>query len=217
MLIAGDLPDVILIIEVKPKNQVNPITHSLIDIDEYNCFTNFNPDDSNLGASGIRGVLIYARKIQKIEEVKLDVEDHQDYAWIDIKTANGDSILCGCVYRSPSNDATKEGCTQSTMAVINLIKTTYNRNINLIIAGDFNYKNIDWCNEYAEQEYLVDFINTLQDCFLDQHVTKPTRHRDNETSNLLDLILSSEEGMIKDLSYHPPLGESDHVVLKFRC
>ena len=51
MLIAEDLPDVILITEVMPKNQVNPITHSLIDIDEYNCFTNFNPDDSNLGAS----------------------------------------------------------------------------------------------------------------------------------------------------------------------
>ena len=48
-----------------------------------------------------RGVPIYARKMLKIEEVKLDVEDHQDHAWIDIKTANGDSILCGCVYRSP--------------------------------------------------------------------------------------------------------------------
>ena len=140
---------------------------------------------------------------------------HQDHAWIDIKTANGDSILCGCVYRSPSNDATTEGCTQSTMAVINLIKTAYDRNINLIVAGDFNYKNIDWWNEYAEQEYLVDFINTLQDCFLYQHVTEPTRHRDNEPSNFLDLILSSEEGTVKDLSYHPPLGESDHVVLKF--
>ena len=101
------------------------------------------------------------------------------------------------------------------MAVINLIKTAYDRNINLIIAGDFNYKNIDWCNEYVEQEYLVDGINMLQECFLYQHVTEPTRHRGNTTSNLLDLVLSSEEGMVKDLSYHPPLGESDHVILKF--
>ena len=142
----------------------------------------------------------------KIEEVKLDVEGYQDHAWVGIKTANGDSILCGCVYRSPSNDATIEGCKQSTMAVIKLIQTAYDRNINLIIAGDFNDKNIDWCNEYAEQEYLVDFINTLQECFLYQHVTEPTRYRENETSNLLDLVLSSEEGMVKDLSYHPPLG-----------
>ena len=60
MLITGDLPDVILITEVIP-NHVNPITHSLIDIDEYNCFTNFNPGDSNLVASGIRGVLMQGR------------------------------------------------------------------------------------------------------------------------------------------------------------
>ena len=40
MFIDGDLPDVILITEVIPKNQVNPITHLLLDIDEYNCFTN---------------------------------------------------------------------------------------------------------------------------------------------------------------------------------
>ena len=93
MLIAGDLPDVILVTEVIPKNRVNPITHSLIDIDEYNCFTNFNPEDANLGASGIRGVAIYTRKRLKIEEVKLDVEGCQDQAWVGIKTANGDSIL----------------------------------------------------------------------------------------------------------------------------
>ena len=141
-----------------PKNQVNPITHSL-DIGEYNCFTNFSPEDENLGASGIRGVAIYTRKRLKIEEVKLDVEDYQDH-----------------VYRSPSNDATIEGCKQSTMAVINLIKTAHGRNINLIIAGDFNYKNIDWCNECAKQEYLVDFINTLQKCFLYQHVIAKTKH-----------------------------------------
>ena len=90
------------------------------------------------------------------------------------------------------------------MAVINLTKTAYDRNINLIIAGDFNYKNIDWCNEYAEKEYLVDFINTLQDCFFYQHVTEPTRHRDNETSNLLDLILSSEEGIYGKRFVIPP-------------
>ena len=97
----------------------------------------------------------------------------------------------------------------------NLTKTAYDRNINLIIAGNFNHKNVDWCNEYAEQEYLVDFINTLQECFLYQHVTEPTHHRENTTSYLLDLVLSSEEVMVKELSYHPPLGESDHVVLKF--
>ena len=38
---------------------------------------------------------------------------------------------------------------------------------------------------------------------------------ENEASNLLDLILTSEEGMVHNLNYHPPLGESDHVCLTF--
>ena len=40
--------------------------------------------------------------------------------------------------------------------------------------------------------------------------------RENEIPNLLDLILSSDETMIQDLTYHPPLGESDHVCLRFK-
>ena len=81
------------------------------------------------------------------------------------------------------------------------------------MAGDFNYKEIDWCNEFApyEQEHLVDFINTLHDCFLYQHVTEPTRYREGETPNLLDLILTSEDSNVQDLTYLPPLGVSDHV------
>ena len=88
----------------------------------------------------------------------------------------------------------------------------------MIIAGDFNYRNIDWENQFATNghRHLEEFIDTLQECFLFQHVTEPTRYRENEVSNLLDLILSSEEGMVKDLSYHPPLGQSDHICLRFK-
>ena len=65
------------------------------------------------------------------------------------------------------------------------------------------------------QKHLLDFIEALQDCYLFQHITEPIRYRDNERSNILDLILSSEEGMVQDLSYHPLIGESDHVCLTF--
>ena len=117
---------------------------------------------------------------------------------------------CGCVYRSPSNDSTSDGRTKSTNAVINLIKKAYQRNHNLFIVGDFNFKDIDWCNDYAplEKQHPRDFIKVLQNCFLYQHVTEPTRYRQNERSNILDLILSSEEGMVQDLTYH-------HVSIEF--
>ena len=62
---------------------------------------------------------------------------------------------------------------------------------------------------------MSDFIDTIQECLLFQHVTEPTRYREGDRSNTLDLILWSEEGMACDLNYHPPLGESDHVCLTF--
>ena len=48
-----------------------------------------------------------------------------------------------------------------------------------------------------------------------QHVTEPTRYRPNENPNLLDLVLSSEESMVRDMNYLPPLGESDHICICF--
>ena len=218
MRITNNEPDVILITEVIPKKQENPITQALIDIDGYNCLPNFDPDERNLGASGIRGVAIYTKRSLKVESVEIKVDDTRDHAWIEIPTTSGEKILCGCVYRSPSGDSDAESLRKSTSATIKLIKEAYRRNPNILIAGDFNYKEIDWLNENAppRKDYLFDFIENLQDCFLHQHVTEPTRYRENETPSLLDLILSSEEGMVHDLAYGPPLGESDHLCLTFK-
>ena len=47
----------------------------------------------------------------------------------------------------------------------------------MLIASNFNYKEIDWEMEYAQHHdsHLQDFVETLQD-FLYQHVTEPTRY-----------------------------------------
>ena len=58
MVISNDEPDIILITEVKPKNQENPISPSMIAIQGNDFYTNFKTDESNLGMSGIRGILI---------------------------------------------------------------------------------------------------------------------------------------------------------------
>ena len=105
----------------------------------------------------------------------------------------------------------------SAVATSRLISAAYNINPSVVIAGDFNYKEIDWENDYAppDKQNQSFFITGLQDCFLDQHVTEPTRYRENEIPSLLDLILSSEEDLVRDLEYLPPLGESDHICMRF--
>ena len=50
--------------------------------------------------------------------------------------------------------------------------------------------------------------------FLTQHVLEPTRTRENQTSNILDLVLSKDPELVVSLEVLPPIGKSDHVVLK---
>ena len=162
-----------------------------MEIDGYKGVLNFNPNETNLGASGLRGVAVYSKKNLQVAEVDIPIDGFDDHAWIEITI--GEAVLCGCIYRSPSGDA------DNTQAINKLIIEAYRCNPNLLIAGDFNYKETDWLNGISTpgQQHLQDFIETLQDCFLYQHVTEPTRYRPNETPNVLDLILSSEKGTLE--------------------
>ena len=216
MMIEGDRPDVMMITEVIPKGQVNPITRALLEVDGYQNILNFDPDKTNLGASGIRGVAIYYKNTLTATEVELPTDDYKDHAWVEISSDAGTTLLCGCIYRTQSKDVDKKGCMEITQQITRLIEAAYAHNKNLLITGDFNYKEIDWENECAPSgsDHLSYFIKTLHDCFLYQHVTEPTWYREGEKPNLLDLILTSE-GMVHDLNYHPPLGESDHLCLRF--
>ena len=116
-------------------------------------------------------------------------------------TDKGEKVLCGCIYRSPSSDIDLASCKRSTDGIRQLITKACEYNNTLIVAGDFNYKNIEWENEFVRHghKHLMEFIETIHDCFLHQHVSEPTRHRENEESNLLDLILTSEEGMVHNI------------------
>ena len=64
MMISGDESDVILVTEVIPKNQINPIAPALLEIPSYDSHFNFMATTVNLGASGIRGVAIYQTKLK---------------------------------------------------------------------------------------------------------------------------------------------------------
>ena len=85
--------------------------------------------------------------------------------------------------------------------------------------GDFNYPDIDWdtWNSKGDSTDSVEykFVECLQDNFLHQHITKPTRQRGSDRPNVLDLVLMNEEGMISKLEYFCPLGKSDHCVITF--
>ena len=69
--------------------------------------------------------------------------------------------------------------------------------------------------ETAEHnQHISMFMETLQDLFLKQHVTELTRYRIGEDPSLLDLIITNEDGMVQNLSYHPALADSDHCCIR---
>ena len=58
----------------------------------------------------VRAVAIYSKKTLSVIEVELMVDESSDHVWIEIPTDNQKSILCGCVYRNPSNDKGSNKC-----------------------------------------------------------------------------------------------------------
>ncbi len=54
-----------------------------------------------------------------------------------------------------------------------------------------------------------------KDCFLYQHILKPTRARGDATPHILDLVLTNEEGMVSTVEYSSLIGKSDHCVISF--
>ena len=89
----------------------------------------------------------------------------------------------------------------------------------ICILGDFNFKDINW-ETYSTHQSLdskeAKFLNTIQDCYLYQHVTKPTRRRGKDQPSKIDLIFTDESMQVSDIVHHAPLGKSDHDVLSFK-
>ncbi|BHF77978.1 hypothetical protein SprV_0602108800 [Sparganum proliferum] len=86
----------------------------------------------------------------------------------------------------------------------------------ILIMGDFNAPHIDWSSTHAnssEQTFYMSFLNTALKLFLTQHVMVPTRVREGQQANCLDLVLTKSQDSIDEVSCLPPLGKSDHVVL----
>ena len=87
-------------------------------------------------------------------------------------------------------------------------------NQNVLLMGDFNFRNIDWINGNCARPIEQDFLDTINDNLLHQIVDIPTRG-----SNILDLAFIGDPSAVYDFSIIDPLGNSDHkmVSIKLQC
>jgi len=197
MCIADEPPNIILLVEVIPKAQVAPIDRVRLALPGYNAYFNFDPGSSNLGSSGIHGIAIYVNSSIHAYQFH-DVGSFHEQLWISVLLVGKDLLLLGCVYHSPSSVAST-----STHQLCRLLKSVSSLSTHLLVCGDFNYSNIDWttgCGHTSDPCAQL-FLDTIQDRFLFQHITLPTRYRHGQLSNALDLVLTNEEHMIDSLLF----------------
>ena len=199
------------ITEVKPKNLRFAIILSEIALPEYDMFHNID------GVNG-RGTALHIHKSLKASPfLKMDTNsEYQESVWAEVSLNNNDMLLVGCVYRSPGSSGTNNDKLNS------LINEAVNyKHTHFLMLGDFNYPNIDWdvCNTNSDNGPDFNFIQCLRDNALFQHVICPTRGRMGNRSNILDLVITNEIGMVDEIRYESPLGKSDHSVINvdFRC
>ena len=136
--------------------------------------------------------------------------DSSSWCWV---TPNkGKKVLVGCIYRSTSS---------STINNDKLLKLIGHANdisggSRLLLLGDFNVPYIDWVNRVPEpraRKIEKDFLESITDNLMYQHVMEHTRIRGPQKSTL-DLILTKEEEDIKNIEVLAPIGRSDHGIVK---
>ncbi|XP_019622026.1 PREDICTED: uncharacterized protein LOC109468213 [Branchiostoma belcheri] len=215
LAITTEEPDVIILTEAIPKAQRLPLGAARITIPGFTAHTNFNPDQENLGALGKRGIVIYTADHIDATEVSYNDIEFQEHLWVQVRLHRQDKLIIGGIYRSPSSDLRL-----STEHLANLLQVVVGtRPTHLLIAGDFNYPEIDWkqtasCANDAHPSHP--FLRCVHENLLYQHVFKPTRYRPGELSNILDLVLTNEDGMVENIEYLPGIGQSDHIRLQFK-
>ena len=191
-------PDIIGISETWAHDSINDAELAL---EGYRIYREDRLDTHN-GRGG--GVILYvaeylSSKIRDdLGEVKKGIS-----VWCDIYQGSNmaDYLTVGVVYRSPNGDLDENDL------VCKLVEKAASGHV--VIMGDFNYPDIEW-DFLTAGNVGKNFLDQVQDSFLFQHVDFPTRG-----NNILDLVLSSEEGMVSNLTTIGKLGASDHDILFF--
>src|SRR5579872_2373665 len=196
-----------MITEVNPKVNSEGLQESEFSLAGYNIYS------VNIGTLGRRGIIIYIDERLKSCEINV-ASDFSEFLIVKIYMANDKTLNLGSLYRSPSS------CINNDDNLLNLLDTiSRSSRDDIIMIGDFNYKNIDWLNHVAYTHSTVSekqFVSNLQDNLLPQHVTFPTGARGPDIPSTLDFVISNNDS-IDNIFNLSPLGKSDHSVLQVEC
>ena len=196
-------PDIIAITEVKPKQQRFKIQDCEISIDGYELFHNLEEEG--------RGVALLVK--QELKPTPHDAQEatFSEHLFVNCTKHDGTQMVIGLIYRSPGSSM------ENNEKLYQLIRNTSDiKKEDLLLIGDFNLPSIDWEHETCsnnENHMASQFLQAYTEANLYQHQKNVTRVRKGEKPNILDLVLTNKEDMVKEITTEAGLGKSDHLTL----
>ena len=192
-LVAMKKPDVIALTET----WTNPdIDNSFLHIDNYEIIERQDRVDTRGGRGG--GILVYVKKGICAWKEDMDGGFCQSVG-VKLK-GNGRELGIYVVYRSPNSSREND---DALCALVRQLKGRF------VLVGDFNFPGIRWSTGGSDAKGRL-FYETVEDRHMTQHVEEPTHTR----GNLLDLVLSSEEEIVREVRMEGRLVTSDHELIE---
>nr|VZH92783.1 unnamed protein product [Spirometra erinaceieuropaei] len=155
------------------------------------------------------GIVVYVNDGLAVSDNTTKFVCSTEAIWLTIKATGSPCLDVLTVYRPPRTDRIAD-----TQLLEQLKK--FSSRPNIMIMGDFNAPGTNWNTLQASgPKSAFDYrllSKTLNAC-LTQHVMFPTRTREGQRENCLDLVFTKTPDSIDEIASMPPLGRSDHVVL----
>nr|VZI50477.1 unnamed protein product [Spirometra erinaceieuropaei] len=141
------------------------------------------------------GVVTYVKDGLLVSEKTEQFACSAETIWLTIGVPRSHSLEVLTVYRPPRNDPEADARLLEELGRFALRP-------DVLIMGDFNAPLINWSSLYARGTELAfdrHFLDMALRSFLTQHVLFPTRAREGQQSNCLDLVLTKSMHSIDEL------------------
>ena len=117
-------------------------------------------------------------------------------------TCKGESTLIGVCYRPPDSKL------ENDEALYEILNSFHNKTF--VLVGDLNFSTLNFSSRES-LDSSHSFVECLDNNFISQLVDRPSRG-----NNFLDLLLCSDENLIKNVSVDEPFATSDHQSIRFQ-
>ena len=164
-IVCNSKPKIIALTEIIAKSQ-KECNRSEYSIPGYDLFINKNLT--------LRTAVFIDSRLNAVECIQLNNHSFEESVCCTFTSTEGQSVLIGCIYKSPSSD------NENVMNLFDLMKSEKIKCYDKVcIVGDFNFPSIKWNREFwgnTENE----FVECIHDALLFQVAKHPTRNRGSE-------------------------------------